>query len=223
LVSKKKGFTLIEIMVVVVIMGILAGVAVPKLSGLIEKSRQKIDLTQLYYIKDSINRHILSDDALDGFKNFSATNAGPYKRKTLNDWLSHTDGLSLLLIDISRGVTRYNLGNVGNDNPILKDVFKEMGLGDEFSKAVKYGASGYGNGSGDHIVGKALFISNALNKMENKGGIIKGNGTYVISACWKNQKPDSREIDVVLTQNNFKNPYKSTMGVCFSTDQSLCK
>ena len=80
MVSKKKGFTLIEIMVVVVIMGNLAGVAVPKLSGLIEKSRQKIDLTQLYYIKDSINRHILSDDALDGFKNFSATNAGPYKR-----------------------------------------------------------------------------------------------------------------------------------------------
>ena len=35
----RKGFSLVEIMVVVVILGVLAGVGVPKLFGVIAKSR----------------------------------------------------------------------------------------------------------------------------------------------------------------------------------------
>lgn len=40
-------------MVVTVIMGVLAGVAVPKLMGLIEKSREKTDLAWVYYIRNA--------------------------------------------------------------------------------------------------------------------------------------------------------------------------
>ena len=49
--GSKSGFTLVELIVVIAILGILAGIAVPAYSGYIKKADQATDYTQLDAIK----------------------------------------------------------------------------------------------------------------------------------------------------------------------------
>ena len=51
--KNNKGFTLVEILVAVVIMGILTGVAVPAVTHFIERSRQKSYETMEESLKDA--------------------------------------------------------------------------------------------------------------------------------------------------------------------------
>lgn len=63
--GEKKGFTLIELLVVIVILAIIALIVVPKISNVIEESKQKsAELSALGYI-DAIENYILIDDAAD--------------------------------------------------------------------------------------------------------------------------------------------------------------
>ena len=49
--GSKSGFTLVELIVVIAILGILAGIAVPTYSGYIKKANEATDYTQLDAIK----------------------------------------------------------------------------------------------------------------------------------------------------------------------------
>ena len=61
----RKGITLIELMVTIAIMGFLVTVALPNVFGVAEKTREKVDLLKLYYLRDALNRALIEDlDAL---------------------------------------------------------------------------------------------------------------------------------------------------------------
>jgi prepilin-type N-terminal cleavage/methylation domain-containing protein len=60
-IQNEEGFTLIEIIAVLVIMGILAAVAVPKFFDLQTKSREKAVYTAVSELKVRVNQHFASE------------------------------------------------------------------------------------------------------------------------------------------------------------------
>ena len=66
--KNEEGFTLIEIIAVLVIMGILAAVAVPKFFDLQTRAREKAVYTAVSELKVRINQHFASE-LLDGKTN----------------------------------------------------------------------------------------------------------------------------------------------------------
>jgi prepilin-type N-terminal cleavage/methylation domain-containing protein len=90
---KKQGFTLIELMVVIVIMGILAAVAVPKLFGMIAKSKaSEVGPAAGTYIKlqeaYASEKTELGDFAAVGYK---SPGAGNSDKTTVFDYSAKKD------------------------------------------------------------------------------------------------------------------------------------
>ncbi len=67
---KEKGYTLVELMTVIVIIGILVVIAVPVYSDVSANSREKADLANIRAIEDSIETYL-------------AENSGKYSNLTL--------------------------------------------------------------------------------------------------------------------------------------------
>jgi general secretion pathway protein G len=55
LVSKKAGFTLIELMIVVAVIGILSAVAIPKFASMVRKSREAATRGNIGAIRSALN------------------------------------------------------------------------------------------------------------------------------------------------------------------------
>lgn len=55
-VRRDAGFTLIELMVVLIILGLLAAVVVPKLTGQTDDAKVKVTKTQIKLVEDALNQ-----------------------------------------------------------------------------------------------------------------------------------------------------------------------
>lgn len=97
----RRGFTLIEVMVVTIVMGILAGVAVPSIFGLVERSREKIDLMKLFYLRDALNRALIEDEGALFNSAFVKTGDKAQENLTkLKNALKSESGVQLFIVEV---------------------------------------------------------------------------------------------------------------------------
>lgn len=237
------GFTLMELMVTIAIMGILGGIAVPKYFDVIEKTRQKIDQTKLFHLRDALNIALIED--LDALSHYSPNEKnGKQNLDDLAQGLESDRGATLFVIELHNSlsinvqcshskVTTKNICRLIGQGGTWYNALKESGfegvaeiaaarldgVGSYSQSGKSYNAIKYTNawGNTDYRTTpkKPLFLSKALNQ-----GTTNDNTRYMMSVRWNGGMSESASVDVFLLPNNGGNwdaAFKTDQGVCFST------
>jgi len=231
--QNRSGFTLVEVMVVVVIMGILAAVAIPNVFGLIEKAKEKTDLAWLFYLRNAIDHQIAAHGANFSSMTGASSTGGDvyYDWNTASDWLKDKSGFPLFRVETrankkySAGETTYYFdighmayGSAGYTSGIFYDAMNELGWGNIF-KNIKNGK--YYTFSGP------FFTSKALTRSYGEGGVSNEN-RYHLRIRWASSNPnrnsveEGKEVIVWLGTSDWNRPLRGYHGTCFSTEPKAC-
>ena len=162
----KHGFTMIEIMVVVIVLGVLAGIAVPNVIGYIEKVKEKADMMKLYYLRDALNRALLeNEEALYQSAFVTSGENAAANLKKLKDKLASETGVDLFVIEMHPNKEQ----NIQHNHPSINS-------GSEMSKIIGSTGVWYNALRDAGFDGVADIV--ALRNGTAKGSLNKDGETY---------------------------------------------
>lgn len=244
----KSGFTIIELMVVIVIINLLSGVAVPKLTDYIEKTRQRIDLMKLFYLRDALNRAMYEGDILN-IDESTTCSSRKNSKDNMSKWLASKDGVTLFIIELhdvlpanfqpdnkNRITDNQNMCGVLTSEGFWSDALRDAGFGAVANILIDRQTGKYKKDKGYtayqvQINGSTwwrtfptqpLFVSRALNGDPNAAMTgVGGQNRYNFKIRWANgnAKTHSLEVFIQSAQGSDKGkPFTTRQGTCFSTE-----
>ena len=242
---RKKGFTLIELMVVISVMSILASIALPNVFGVVERSRQRIDLLKLYYLRDALDRALVeSESALSNSAYLSQGDANTQKnnKNKLNNALKGK-GVALFVIELHNGLTINVQGSHGSANNDV-NMCQLIGSAGTYYTALKdAGFEGVAEIVRDRLTNKTSnfdhdgetytstpYWSSKFNKTDYRTAPKKTlftsralnvgkkdeNTRYTINIRWVGGDERSRSVDVFLLPNG------GAWNGAFMSDEGVC-
>jgi len=244
--KKKAGFTIVELMVVIIIVNLLSGVAIPKLTDFIERTKQKIDLLQLYYLRDAVNRALYEGDVHDMKEGKLGKDCPENSNANLNKWLTDQKGVTYFIMELNESMpmsyqgthstmSNHNMCGLLYSAGFWSSALKDAGFGavadiiadrDSHKDYSKYKPTTYtavantadpGKGYYRTYPNKPIFISRFM----NTDGAAKGkdNTRIAMKMIWTNLDSNSHSLEVFLggQHDTYQGALLSRHGTCFST------
>ena len=115
--NKNKGFTLIELIAVIVILAILMVIAVPKILNVIENSRKSAAESSIKLVKDAIKTQVTSESMMG--TNFTSDKSGCYIFNFDDQTSGNAKELQLKNKENITGTIKYCNGNFTNNTLVF--------------------------------------------------------------------------------------------------------
>lgn len=242
----KSGFTIIELMVVIIVINLLSGVAVPKLTDYIEQTRQRIDLMKLYYLRDALNRAMYEGDILD-IDESTKCSGKQNSKENLSKFLASKDGVTLFIIELhdilpanyqpnneNRFKDEQNMCGILTGGGFWADALKDAGFGavanilidrqnNNYQSQKNRGYTAYqvqinGNTWWRTYPTQPLFVSKALNGDPDAAITgVGGQNRYKFKIRWTNGNERTQNLEVFI-----QSAQGSSAGKPFTTRQGIC-
>lgn len=90
-IKRENGFTLIEVMVVVIIIGILAAIIIPKLTSSTGLARRKADVATAHEVKAALDRYQLDNEAYPKTAELTVSDGAVVSPKLIPKYISKLD------------------------------------------------------------------------------------------------------------------------------------